>query len=260
MNLSIGNLFWLIFLFSLPFNVHAVDRWQASSGTKHVALLELFTSEGCGSCPPAERWLYQQQQAELNYIILGFHIDYLNDQKGWVDAFAKPAFSERQKQLARLNKYQTIYTPEFVLSGESLPNWRENLTEAVSFLNEFDAQAQIQLRAYLIDDALMIDSRSQVTGNENRQHSKLYIAITEDDVKSHVRGGDNAGQTFNHQNLVRLWLGPFDLDPSGETFIEHQVKLLPDWQQDKLKLVAVIQNLSDGYVLQALDLPLTQQK
>ncbi|HAD30184.1 MAG TPA: DUF1223 domain-containing protein, partial [Methylophaga sp.] len=83
-------------------------------------------------------------------------------------------------------------------------------------------------------------------------------AITEDDVSSLVLGGDNAGQTFNHQNLVRRWLGPFELDDSGETFIEHQVKLSPEWQQDKLKLVAIVQNLSDGYILQAVELPLTQ--
>jgi hypothetical protein len=53
-------------------------------------------------------------------------------------------------------------------------------------------------------------------------------------------------------------LGPFELDDSGETFIEHQVKLSPEWQQDKLKLVAIVQNLSDGYILQAVELPLTQ--
>lgn len=260
MKLSVDKLVWLT-LVLLPLTVHA-ERWHAVSDTKHTAVLELFTSEGCGSCPPAERWLYQQQQknTELDFIVLGFHIDYLNDQKGWVDAFAKPVFSERQKQLALLNRFQTIYTPEFVLSGESLPNWRENLDEAVSFLNEFDAQAKIRLSAYQIDDALMIDSRSQVTGEENRQHSKLYIAIVEDDVISEVRGGDNAGKTFNHRNLVREWLGPFALETSGETFIEHQVRLMPEWQQDKLKLVALIQNLSDGYILQAVELPLTQQK
>lgn len=256
MNPSVHKLYWLTLLL-LPLTVQA-ERWHAVSDIKHTAVLELFTSEGCGSCPPAERWLYQQQQTELNYIVLGFHIDYLNDQKGWVDAFAKPEFSERQKQLAVLNNYQTIYTPEFVLSGESLPNWRGNLKEAVSFLNEFDAQAKIRLSAYLIGEALMIDSRSEVMGEENRQYSKLYIAITEDDVSSDVRGGDNAGQTFNHQNLVRAWLGPFELDHSGETFIEHQVRLSPDWQQDQLTLIALIQNLSDGYVLQTVELPLTQ--
>lgn len=106
----------------------------------------------------------------------------------------------------------------------------------------------------------MIESQSLVTGEENRRHSHLYIAITENDVKSVVHGGDNAGQTFNHQNLVREWLGPIELDATGETFIEQQIKLAPEWQQDKLKLVALIQNLSDGYILQAVELPLTQQK
>jgi len=258
MNLSVSKLLWLT-LFCLPLTVYA-ERWYATSGPKHMAVLEVFTSEGCGSCPPAERWLTEQrqQQTGLEYIVLGFHVDYLDEQKGWVDRFAKPAFSARQKQLAQLNMYRTIYTPEFVLSGESLPNWRENFKEAVSFLNEFDAQATIHLAAYHVDGMLMIDSQSFVSGDDNRQHSKLYIAITEDGVTSYVQGGDNAGKTFNHQNLVREWLGPFELEASGETFIEHQVLLSADWQQEKLKLVALIQNLSNGYVLQALELPLIQ--
>lgn len=256
MKQSIAKWFWITWLI-LPCTVLA-DQWHAVSEKKHTAVLELFTSEGCGSCPPAERWLYaqQQQHTALDYIVLGFHIDYLNDQKGWVDTFAKPEFTERQKQLARLNHFQTIYTPEFVLSGESLPNWRENFHEAVSFLNEFDAQANIRLSAALVDEALMIDSHSQVSGAANREHSKLYIAVLEDGVNSDVRGGDNAGQTFNHKNLVRQWLGPFELDPAGETFIEHQIELSSDWQRPNLKLVALIQNLADGYVLQAVELPL----
>lgn len=258
MKLSACKLLGLV-LFCLPLVVVA-EKWSASSGQKHMPVLEVFTAEGCGSCPPAVNWLtkQRQQQDALPYIVLGFHVDYLDEQKGWVDKFAKPAFSARQKQLAQLNMYRTIYTPEFVLSGESLPNWRENLNEAVSFLSEFDAQAIIDLTAYRVDDMLMIDSQNVVNGDDNRQHSKLYLAITEDDVNSDVKGGDNAGSTFNHQDVVREWLGPFELDRSGETFIEHHIALSADWQQEKLKLVALIQNLSNGYVLQAVELPLTQ--
>lgn len=258
MRLSAYKLLGLV-LFCLPLTVFA-NKWSASSGQKHLPVLEVFTAEGCGSCPPAMDWLakQRQQQHALKYIVLGFHVDYLDEQKGWVDKFAQPVFSARQKQLAQLNMFRTIYTPEFVLSGESLPNWRESLHDAVSFLSEFDAQATISLTAYLIDDVLMIDSQNLVNGDDNRQHSKLYLAITEDDVSSDVRGGDNAGKTFNHQDVVREWLGPFELDSSGETFIEHQIAFSADWQREKLKLVALIQNLSNGYVLQAVELPLTQ--
>ncbi len=254
----INKMLALIFL-SLPL-VAFGQSWQASSAEKHVPLLEMFVSEGCGLCPAAEQYVNNLQEKGIDadqLIVLAFHIDYLNSRKGWVDQFASPIFTGRQKQLAHLNRYQHIFTPELVVSGETVHSWREQLIDVIGFLNNYQSEVGINLHVNEQNQTLHIDSQLQVTGEVNRQHSKLYLAVTEDNVFSEVRGGDNAGRDFNHQNLVRAWLGPFDLDKDGSSQVQQTIALGNDWRRDQLSVVAVVQNLSDGYVLQALALPLT---
>lgn len=254
----INKLLVLLFL-SLPLLAYG-QNWQASSGEKHVALLEMFVSEGCGLCPAAEKYvnnLPEKGISEDQLIVLAFHIDYLNSRKGWIDQFASPVFTGRQKQLAHLNRYQHVFTPELVVSGETVHSWREQLIDVIGFLNNYQSDVDINLQVGKQNNTLHIDSQLQVAGEANRQHSKLYLAVTEDNVFSEVRGGDNAGRDFNHQNLVRTWLGPFDLDEDGSSQVQQTIELADDWQRDQLSVIVVVQNLSDGYVLQALALPLT---
>src|SRR5690554_714311 len=125
------------------------QQWQAESGDKQLAVMELFVSEGCGLCPAAEDWVHQlpeQGISDKELAVLTFHVDYLDEKKGWVDRFAKPRFSERQRQMARLNLYQTIFTPEIFISGEVVHNWREHGIEIIDFINSFDAEADIHLQ------------------------------------------------------------------------------------------------------------------
>lgn len=236
------------------------QSWQAQSTDKQVAVMELFVAEGCGKCPAAERWVHQLPEQGLGndkLIVLGFHVDYLDDEKGWVDRFAKSRYTERQQQMARLNLYQTVFTPGIFIGGEILHNWREHGIEAIEFINHFDAEADIQMQADKSGDRLAINTQVSVPGEENQQHSKLYLAVTEDNIISEIRGGDNIGAVFNHQNLVRRWLGPFELDTSGRTTLSTEVQMEPEWKLKDLTLVAVVQNLYDGYVLQGLAMPLT---
>ncbi|MEX1199585.1 MAG: DUF1223 domain-containing protein [Methylophaga sp.] len=254
----INKLTVLLFL-SLPMLAYG-QSWHASSGEKHVALLEMFVSEGCGLCPAAEEYVNSLPEKGIDedqLIVLAFHIDYLNSRKGWIDQYASPVFTGRQKQLAHLNRYQHVFTPELIVSGETVHSWREQLLDVVGFLNNYHSEADISLQVCEKNNTLHIDSQLQIAGEANRRHSKLYLAVTEDNVFSEVRGGDNAGRDFNHQNLVRAWLGPFDLDAEGQSQIRQSIEMADDWQKDALNVVAVVQNLSDGYVLQALALPLT---
>jgi hypothetical protein len=204
--------------------------------------------------------LPQQGVTDEQLIILGFHIDYLNDIKGWVDRFASPIFSDRQRQLARLNLFQSIYTPEFVISGEVIHNWKKYTKEIVKAVNGFAPEASISLNVIKEADQLLVDTAIKVEGNENRQYSVLYLAVTEDDIISKVTGGDNAGATFHHQHLVRQWLGPFELDSKGETNMSTEIIINEQWNQNKLKIVALVQNLNDGFVLQGLSLPLSDKE
>ena len=239
------------------------QSWQTESGDKQIAVLELFTSEGCGLCPAADRWVHklpEQGLTDEHLIVLGFHIDYLNDSKGWVDRFSSPVFSARQRQQAQLNLYQTVYTPEFIVSGEVIHNWKKHVKEVVHAVNEFEPEATIQLNVTEQGNELVINSHIIIEGNENRQFSKLYLALSENDIINKVNGGDNAGATFNHQNLVRTWLGPFDLNESGETDVSSVIKVNDEWNMDKASLVAVVQNLEDGFVLQGLKLALEKKE
>lgn len=251
-----------IFLLSgLVSEIALADNWQARSGEKQVAVMELFVSEGCGLCPAAERWsrlLPEQGLDQDKLIVLGFHVDYLNDKKGWIDRFAKRRFTERQQQMARINLYQTVFTPGVFIGGEILHNWQEHGREAIEFINGYDAEADITLNVRQQADTLQIQTQVQVHDEPNRQQSKLYLALVEDDIVSEIHGGDNIGATFNHQDLVRRWLGPFELDASGSTEINTELELEADWKQPDLTLVAVVQNLYDGYVLQGLSMPLTE--
>lgn len=250
----------VVIILLLPILANA-QTWQAKSGDTQKAVLELFTSEGCGLCPAADRWVHdlpKQGITDEQLIVLGFHIDYLNDQKGWVDRFSNPLFSKRQRQLAHLNLYQSVYTPEFVVSGEVIHNWKKHVKDVVHAVNDFSPEAKIHLVVSDNGDELILDSNIKVEGKENRQYATLYLAITENDLVSKVRGGDNAGITFNHQNLVRKWLGPFSLNSNGETDISTSIMLDNSWDINKLSIVAIVQNLDDGFVLQGVKLPLSE--
>jgi hypothetical protein len=237
--------------------------WQTESGQRQLAVLELFTSEGCGLCPAADRWVHnlpKQGVTDEHLIVLGFHIDYLNDIKGWIDRFASPVFSDRQRQQAQINLYQTVYTPEFVVSGEVIHNWKKHVKEVVHAVNGFEPEAKIGLTVQEKNEEWIIDSLITIQGKENRQYSKLYLAVTEDDIISKVSGGDNAGTIFNHQNLVRQWLGPFSLDENGETNLSTTVQVDDEWDKNKIKIVALVQNLNDGFVLQGVALDIGDKK
>lgn len=245
----------------LSTNLLYAQTWQASSSDSVTAVLELFTSEGCGLCPPADKYvnaLVDNGIDDNKLIVLGFHIDYLNSRKGWVDRFSKAEFSARQKQLAHLNRYEQVFTPEFVVSGETVHSWKEQLIGVIHFLNNYQSDVAITLQADKSADLLQVETTVLINGAENRQHSVLYLAVTEGNVFSEVRGGDNAGRNFTHHNLVRGWYGPFTLMADGDSHLTETIPLSKEWQLDQLKVVAVIQNLSDGFVLQGLALPLSE--
>ena len=251
---------WLLLI--LPAAISA-QTWQAQSGERQLAVLELFTAEGCGLCPAADRWVHQLPQQGItdeNVIVLGFHIDYLNDKKAWVDRFASEVFSDRQRQLAQINLYKTIYTPEFVISGEVVHNYQKHVKKVIHAVNGFEPEAHIAITVNEKNDELLINSQVAVKGKENQQFSQVYIALIEDDIKNKVSGGDNAGKTFNHQNLVRTWLGPFSLDQDGKAEISTTVSMIDEWNRNKMSVVALVQNLDDGFVLQGLSIPLKNKE
>lgn len=164
------------------------------SGASVTRVVELYTSEGCSSCPPADRWLSHLVGAhgQPGVIAAAFHVDYWNG-LGWPDRFSSPAFTERQKQGVGLNGARHAYTPQIVVNGR---DWRSATlpvasTEAarVRLAWRRSAGGELQLSAEALPGA---PARIQ-----------LWWARVEDGHQSRVRAGENRGETLNHDRVVR---------------------------------------------------------
>ena len=214
----------------------------ASSGASRTILLELYTSEGCSSCPPADRWL-SQLPPDSGVVPLAFHVDYW-DKLGWRDPFAQAAFSQRQR--ARNTGLGWVYTPQVMLDGNDLRNWHRGLASRLK-----PAPAQVGLTLTLAQTPGRIDA--QVDSHFNKpaasQSARLFLALVENRLSSNVAAGENARRTLHHDHVVRELIGP--LDPLRA---RHSFKLEAGWKVADLGLVAFVLN-AEGETLQALAQP-----
>jgi hypothetical protein len=229
----------------------------ARSGSQTVALLELYTSEGCNSCPPADdfvRTLGSKGLGLERVVPLGLHVDYW-DRLGWPDRFAQPLFTQRQRAIAARQHTRTVYTPQLVLSGQSFDAWR-TLESTVQRLNQAPARAHLSLElAAQTTGTLDIVAQAQVPAAQDRTQAQMYVALYENHLTSQVTAGENAGKTLRHHAVVRQWLDPVAVDAQGTVRLQHTFPLHADWQAANLGLVVFVQQPT-GDVLQTLALPL----
>jgi len=220
------------------------------SGPNTAALIELYTSEGCSSCPPADRQLRHLRETlapGAQAIPLALHVGYW-DYIGWKDPYAQDGFDQRQSWLARANGQPTIYTPEFFVSGAELRSWRSALRERVRELNATPASADIHLRAGIAaDDKLMLDAAATT----REAQAALYLALTENGLVSNVTRGENGGATLEHDHVVRAWMGPIRFS-AGTARLQREIALPTAWKRPQLSVVAFVQDARSGKVLQAL--------
>lgn len=214
-----------------------------------TSLLELFTSEGCSSCPPADRWLSglrTQTDTPQRLVPLAFHVDYWN-QLGWVDRFAKPAYSARQHWIAGVRRARTVYTPQFVLNGQ---DWRPPLTG----YPQGAAAAALHL-ALRPAEAGQLEVRGEARLRIPIDNVQVSLALYENNLSSRIAAGENAGKLLKHNYVVRELIGPIRLPASGALPIAHRFTLDTDWKRDDLGVSAFVQNATTGEVYQALQRP-----
>jgi hypothetical protein len=206
---------------------------RAQSSATRTPLVELYTSEGCSSCPPADE-LIDELTARTSstgapFIALAFHVDYW-DEIGWPDPFASPRWSARQRA-----RSASVYTPELMLNG------REVGRSHLALPNE-PARAQLELE---LDGA-----QATVRAHGGR---RVFIAVTESELVVHVGAGENRGRTLRHDHVVRELYGPFD---AGRVAVQA-LALAPDWNRAHLGLVAFVED-EHGEILNAVRMPLGQ--
>lgn len=230
---------------------------EARSGTASVPLLELYTSEGCDSCPPADRWLAGLRDKGFGrdrLVALAFHVDYWN-YLGWTDRFAQGLFSERQQEFGRRTNAATIYTPEFVLNGREYRRWsnRDLGRELERIVRTTPPRADIALGLNRVGAELHVHVEASL---RDRAPAQLYLALYENDLRTHVRSGENRGRTLRHEAVVRRFAGPLAFDEEGKVRVRHTWPLAPDWKPGDLGVAGFVQETGGTAILQALALGL----
>lgn len=244
-------LFHLVLLLG-SVSVHAAEC-SIKSGMQQVALLELYTSEGCSSCPPADQWsgnLEQRGFGTDKVIPIALHVDYW-DYIGWKDRFANPAYTSRQHSQASLNRSGFVYTPQVMLNGRDYRGWSNTRTFAndIAAINRNTPRAEIELKTGMENGLLSVNLSARGPAK-----SAVYLALVEDGLSSDVKAGENNGAKLHHDHVVRDWQGPFGME-GGKLESQQSVVMRPEWKIANARLVAFVQEQS-GEVAQAVALPL----
>ena len=179
-----------------------------NSGNQQTNLIELFTSEGCSSCPPADKWLNSfknDPQLWKKIIPVAFHVDYW-DYIGWKDSFAKPQNTLRQQQYQQEGGIRTVYTPGFVNNGEEWRRWFGLKTIETS--NKMPGQLSVTIRGK------QINAKFSPRTNYPK-HLKLNVALLGFGFKNKVVAGENSGLSLEHDFVV---LSHISQDSSNNTW------------------------------------------
>src|SRR5215469_13312842 len=173
----------------------------AAGQNRPPVVVELFTSEGCSSCPPADQLLTRLPRAfpDIDVIPLSEHVDYWN-QLGWTDRFSAPLFSARQQDYGQRFHLENVYTPEMVVNGMAEFNgsdWNRAQQEIVKAAHEPKAVLAIQMRS---PDTAHLQAQSMPQGIRNVD---LFLAVTEANLETMPRAGENGGRLLRHTGVVR---------------------------------------------------------
>jgi hypothetical protein len=247
--------FAVIFVLAALFHnmkTQAAAPGSAPSTAKKSVVVELFTSEGCSSCPPADQLLGRlRQEANANgaeVIPLGFHVDYWNS-GSWRDRFSSAAYSRRQEDYARKLRTGGPYTPQMVVNGEA-----EFVGSSAGRAQEAIAEAAAQAPSAQVEissagrDSIQLKVKSA-------QPADVFLALTEDNLVTRVGGGENDGRTLRHSAVVRDFRRVGQVK-DGAFSGAVPVTIQPDWKRDDLRVVVFVQDGGSERIFGAASRPL----
>jgi len=234
------------------------QRCEAHSPAHRISLLELYTSEGCNSCPPADRWfstLPERGFTPERVIPLAFHVDYW-DQLGWPDRMAKAQFSARQRAQAPRNRSGFVYTPQLLLNGADyrMPLSDGSLSTRLDELDRVLAGAELALLQRAVDSKLEVELEVALP-RVHESELKTYVVITENRLQSEIKAGENRGKHLHHDFVVREFVGPLPAIEDRRMHWKAAMALREEWKRADLSLVAFVQDERSGDILQALKAP-----
>ena len=232
--------------------VASAETKTAKSPDNRVVMLELYTSEGCSSCPPADRFLSGLKTAGISsrqLVPLSFHVTYW-DYIGWRDRYADQAYDDRQRLQARRNNQRTIYTPQFMMSGDDYRRYASFDTDVAELVKQ-PAPLDLVLSSTRSDDLLELKLNASRTQGQN---VGLYFAVVEHNLSSSVDEGENEGETLHHDYVVRQLHGPFSASKQSGNSASVRLQLDPEWKLPDMHIVGFAENQRSGEILQVVKL------
>jgi len=222
----------------------------------HLVIVELFTSEGCSSCPPADALLKelsdQQKMNGVQIVALEEHVDYWNH-LGWKDPYSAAEFSQRQSDYAQVFGTDGVYTPQMVVDGQS-----ELVGSRSAAAREAIHKAANQPKAEIVLGAGANASPGKpvfevqiknLEGISVRGETELWIAVTEKGLQTDVKAGENSGETLKHAAVVRSLRKIETLrDPAGYDR-QLQIAVDPGWKKENLAVVVFLAEKSSHRIV-----------
>ena len=251
----------LVFVLLAASDAVPAAQCSATSAEHRVPLLELYTSEGCNSCPPTDRWFSSLPGKGLTarkVVALAFHVDYWND-LGWSDPFSKPQYSDRQRAASLRNKARFVYTPQLLLDGRDYRRalFLDDIAERVNAIGHEKPAATIRLeQAAQGNNALLVRGEVIVTDATQRANARAYVALYENRLSSKVAAGENHGKRLGHDFVVRELSRLHSSGMDGNLEFQHRFSLDEAWKPGDLHVAAFVQNEQSGKTLQALAAPI----
>lgn len=247
----------------------ALADGQPASGERRPVLVELFTSEGCSSCPPADELLTQLDQAQpiadAEVIALSEHVDYWNH-LGWADPFSSAQFSERQSHYANVFHRDDVYTPQMVVDG-SEEFVGSNVSRARASIEAAARAPKARITLAVAPEAkaastdlplaVQIENVPEITKGDR---AEVVLAISESGLRSAVARGENSGRRLSHTAVARrlATIGSINAEPSAFT-ITAIAHLDGKWPRSHLKVIVFVQERRSRRVLGAAAMPLAKE-
>jgi hypothetical protein len=227
---------------------------SAKSGAQTVPLLELYTSEGCSSCPPADKWLSGLKPDPKKFIPLAFHVDYW-DYIGWKDKFSKAEYSDRQRKTAAFAGAGFVYTPQFVMNGRDFKGWdNSRLNDAIDKNQKLAPRANLNLEVITqANGEMTLQASAKAVNQADIKNADIFVAIYENKLVNQVNAGENNGRELKHDYVVRNFFGAYQLSNQNE--FAKNFSLKPEWKGRQAGAVIFVQDSRNGEIFQSLALP-----
>ncbi len=229
-------------------SVYASDELVVNSGEQQTAIVELFTSEGCSSCPPADHWFSQLRKVtddDVKLLPLAFHVDYWN-YLGWQDRFSQSKFTSRQRLLGANNRQSNIYTPEFFVNGRETRG-SQNVLNRIKQINQTASPLALQLSVSRQGEKLRCKLKASELPDA-AENSHVRYLVYENNLTTEVRKGENAGETLQHQNVVRFISRAFTLNSENQI----EIPLAADWNIENTGVAVLVTSPGSEQYIQAV--------